>query len=86
MWQDYVIAAGQWIFTLALLPSIFGKNKPETWTSGLTFFFLLIFSVTFFTLNLNYSGVADAVNAFAWFVLFMQKAEEKENIEKLDED
>ena len=36
MWQDWVIAACQWGFALALLPTLFGDRKPEVSTALVT--------------------------------------------------
>lgn len=72
-WQDMVIAAGQWIFLLALLPSILGKDKPAFATSILTAVILVVFAVTYATLALWVSTVTTLLVSGAWLTLAVQK-------------
>jgi len=72
MWQDTVISIGQVIFLLALLPSIFSKNKPAWGTSFLTALILSIFAFTFWTLSLKWGMISSGMVALGWWVLFFQ--------------
>ncbi|MEK7599533.1 MAG: hypothetical protein AAB462_00660 [Patescibacteria group bacterium] len=72
-WQDYVLAAGSLIFTLALVPSIKSDHKPALATSLLTSAVLFTVVFTYATLSLWFSVVSASFNCFAWLVLAFQK-------------
>lgn len=72
-WQDYVLALGSVIFTLALVPSLKSKNKPAIVTSLSTSSVLFVFAITFVTMSLWYSAIAAFVNGMAWLALAMQE-------------
>ena len=72
-WQDMVLAGGQWIFIVALLPSVFGKDKPALSTSLLTGAVLSVFALTFETLSLWVSAFSTMLTSFTWFFLAFQK-------------
>lgn len=72
MWQDYVLAVGAFMFTIALIPTLRGKNKPAFSTSAMTASVLVIFTVTYATLELWLATVAQAIGACAWTVLAWQ--------------
>lgn len=72
MWQDWVLAIGQFIFAVALLPSVFSINKPHWASSLLTSSVLSVFSYTFWTLGLLWSTAMSALVAATWFVLLLQ--------------
>lgn len=73
IWQDWVLGIGNFILFSALLPSIFGANKPSPWTSGLSASILATFAITFWTLGLPSSAIAVSLSALAWGILFIQK-------------
>ena len=77
MWQDILLMIGGFGFSLALLPSVFGKNKPSSWTSGVTGTILVFFALAYGTLGLWLACVATSMTAALWFVLLFQ-AERKE--------
>lgn len=68
-----VLAGGQWIFIVALLPSVFGKDKPALSTSLLTGAVLSLFAFTFTTLSLWVSAVSTELSSLTWFLLALQK-------------
>ncbi|MEX0916965.1 MAG: hypothetical protein WDZ90_00330 [Candidatus Paceibacterota bacterium] len=72
-WQDWVLAAGQLSFAVALVPSILSKHKPSAWTSALTALVLTTFVVVFFTLGLLYGAITSGVVAVCWYILLFQK-------------
>lgn len=72
-WQDIIIAAGQWVFLLALLPSIFGKDKPALATSIATSVVLAVLAFTYATLSLWVSTISGILVSSAWLVLAVQK-------------
>jgi len=73
VWQDIVISIGSWLFIIALIPSIRGKEKPPVSTSILTGSVLAVFSLTYATLELWISVASTALLAGAWFILAVQK-------------
>ena len=72
-WQDIVLSVGSWIFIVALLPSLFGKDKPPISTSLLTGVVLLIYTFVYSTLHLWLSMASTGVLGVAWLVLGAQK-------------
>ena len=72
-WQDIIIAAGQWVFLLALLPSILGKDKPALATSILTGIVLAVLAFTYATLSLRISTISAILVSVVWFTLAVQK-------------
>jgi hypothetical protein len=72
-WQDALLSAGQYIFVLALLPSVFGKDKPALSSSLLTGAVLAAFALAYFTLGLLSSAIAACAISATWFVLAWQK-------------
>jgi hypothetical protein len=73
MWQDYVFLTGQWIFIIALLPSIFSVHKPELLTSVMTGLVLLVYAVTFYSMGLVYGAISTAITAVCWLILAYQR-------------
>ncbi len=72
-WQDLVLTVGQLIFSIALLPSVFSKNKPSKWTSFMTSIVLGTFGFTFFSLGMMYATAVAILNACIWGILYVQK-------------
>lgn len=76
-WQDIILSTGQYIFVIALLPSVFGKDKPALSSSLLTGTILGIFSGVYATLGLWSSTVASSAVALTWFILAWQQYRKK---------
>ncbi len=72
-WQDIVLAIGSLMFTVALIPSIKGENKPAVATSILTSCVLITVVVTYATLSLWFSAISALLNCLAWLILGVQK-------------
>lgn len=72
-WQDIVISVGQYIFVIALIPSITGKDKPALSTSLLTASIIGVIAITYATLNLWGSFFSAMILATAWAILAWQK-------------
>ncbi len=73
MWQDYVIMIGNFVFAIALMPSIFSKNKPAKTTCVMTYLMLAIFCYTFYTLNMIGSSVSSGISSALWLTLHLQQ-------------
>lgn len=76
-WQDIVFTVGAGLFIVALLPSVFSKNKPDIKTSLLTATILTVFSMTYATLSLYFSAVVTMATAALWGFLAWQKYDKK---------
>jgi len=72
-WQDWIFSVGQIIFLIALIPTLKGKDKPALTTSVVTTIILVVFAITYLSLNLWYSGVSSVAMTIAWGVLAVQK-------------
>lgn len=73
-WQETVLAVGQIVFIIALLPSVFTKDKPEIWTSIITGSVALSIAVTYFTMRIPFAAVCAFLNFVFWSVLALQKS------------
>lgn len=73
IWQDWVMAIGQLVFLLALLPSIVGKDKPNVWTSFITASVSTIYIFTLWSLSLFWGAIMSALLSVTWLILAVQK-------------
>ena len=74
MIQDYIIAATQWGFLIALLPTLLHKtHKPAILSSLWTGALLLILSATFLSLSLINGALSSFAVAIVWFILAYQR-------------
>jgi len=80
IWQDIVIGIGNWIFVLALIPSIVSDKKPALVTSIITAIVVTVFAYCFFTLELYHSMISSAAVGVCWWILFLQLLFRKEVI------
>lgn len=71
-WQDAVIAAGQLLFIIALIPALRSPYKPPRVTCFITGATLFAFAFTFSTLNLEWATLTAAVCAALWMILLFQ--------------
>jgi hypothetical protein len=71
--QDLILTAGSLIFALALLPSIFSKNKPALSTSLLTAVVVYIFAGVYISLNLWFTAITTLITGSCWSILALQK-------------
>ena len=72
IWQDAVIGIGNWIFVLALIPSIISNKKPAIATSLITAVVVTVIAYCFFTLELYHSMISSVAVGVCWWVLFLQ--------------
>lgn len=72
-WQDFILAAGAWIFAIALLPSVFGKDKPAFSSSLITGSVLAVYIVAYISLSLWVAAVSVSITTALWFILAIQK-------------
>ncbi|MDR3502473.1 MAG: hypothetical protein P4L79_07805 [Legionella sp.] len=76
-WQDIVLSVGSWIFIIALLPSLFGKDKPPISTSLMTGGVLLVYNFVYVSLHLWLTLVSTGILTLAWLTLAVQKSTKK---------
>jgi len=79
MWQDWVISIGQFLFLVALIPSIRSAEKPALGTSLMTGIVLTVFAFTQFTLDLYFSVVSAIAIAIGWYTLAWQSYKLRKN-------
>lgn len=72
-WQQTVLALGQVVFIIALLPSVFSKDKPEIWTSIITGTVALSIAITYTTMKLPIAALSAFFNFVFWSLLAYQK-------------
>jgi hypothetical protein len=73
IWQDWTIAIGQFLFALALLPSIYSIEKPALWTCFMTASLLFVFGGVYFSLGLYIAVLSVLLCGAMWSVLLFQK-------------
>jgi hypothetical protein len=74
IWQDVVIGVGQFLFAVALVPSIMNTyDKPAKPTCSMTAAVLLVFSSTYATLSMWAAASSCLICAAGWSVLWFQK-------------
>ena len=71
-WQDWVIMIGCFVLGFALLPSILSEFKPAFSTCVMSVVILAAFTVSFATLKLWLSTVAEAFACLMWLILVVQ--------------
>ncbi len=72
-WQDWIFSTGSIIFSIALVPSVLGKDKPALSTSLMTGTILAIYIVAYISLSLWFSAATSVLIAGTWFLLAYQK-------------
>lgn len=82
-WQSVVLALGQILFIVALLPSILTKDKPEIWTAIMTGTVALSISITYFTLHIELAAWMALLNFVAWGILAVQKYRQPKPLKKV---
>ncbi len=73
IWQDILMMVGGFIFSVALLPSVLGKEKPARSSCLITGTILTSYVVAMATLGLWLSAGATVLTATMWFVLLLQR-------------
>uniref|UniRef100_A0A6H2A1K2 Uncharacterized protein n=1 Tax=viral metagenome TaxID=1070528 RepID=A0A6H2A1K2_9ZZZZ len=72
-WQDWVISIIGWVFGIALLPSVLGKNKPAKSSCLLTGVGLLIMGITMATMSLWMSFASNMLCGSLWLAMLFQR-------------
>jgi hypothetical protein len=71
-WQDWVIGIGQFVFFIALIPTIKGKNKPAVSTAITTAITMSVYIPTLWTLKLYWSVLPTVLGTVAWWIITYQ--------------
>jgi len=81
LWQDIAIALVSILFGFILIPQLkdvwSGKTILNRFTAALTTVGLFILAITFFTLNLYISVVAETFSGVIWLLLFILSEKNK---------
>ena len=73
-WQDDVVAVIQWIFVIALLPTLLHPtDKPTFATAVVTGTSLFVMAATFATVLWYVSALSTAASGTAWAILAYQR-------------
>ena len=74
MWQDWVLAVVQWVFAIALIPTILHKeHKPAFSSALLTCLGLIITTITIASLGLWNTAIGTAVGTVVWSIILYQR-------------
>ena len=73
IWQDVLMMLGGFGFSIGLLPSVLGKNKPAKSSCLITGIILTSYVVAMATLGLWLSAGSTTLTATMWFILLFQK-------------
>lgn len=74
MWQDYVIAIAQWMFVLALIPTLLHKEeKPAFISSALIALLLAVLGITYLSLELFISTIPAWIQSIMWAWIGVQR-------------
>lgn len=73
IWQDIVLTIGNFVFLIALFPTVFDNNKPPLSTSIPTGLCLLSFAIVYFSLNLWYSSIVVGLAGLTWSIIAYQR-------------
>ncbi len=73
IWQDVVIMVSCFGFTIALIPSIRSNQKPARSSCTITVLLLILCAVSFATLKLWLSFLAETTAIIAWGILLFQR-------------
>ena len=73
IWQDWVFGLGAIAFAVALLPTLFGREKPSLATSIPTGLILVLYAFTQASLSLWFAAVTSVFASALWFTLAVQK-------------
>jgi len=85
-WQDLLLTVGGLILTIALIPTIRAKEKPQLSTSAITATVLYSFGIVYASLGLWLAFVSIMFNASLWAMLFVQKLRRKDAVRKTREE
>ena len=73
VWQDIVIAVCQLAFIPAMLPTVFGKDKPALTTSVMNFIIVMTIATCLASLHLWFAAGTAVPTALIWLTLAIQK-------------
>lgn len=70
VWQDFVMTVGAFVFAALLVPTLRDPSAEIPRITSLpTAVTLVVFSFTFFTLDLYLSSIANLLTAAGWFLI-----------------
>ena len=73
-WEEAVISTGSLLFSIALLPTVLGKEARVPWrTSLLTAIVLTAYIPAFWSINQPYSAGTSCLTAASWWFIFFRR-------------
>lgn len=76
-WQDILFTGGNIVFIIALLPTVFDKQKPAVSTSAVTASVLIAFTIAYASLGFWSSAAMAGALSLLWFILLIQRLRKK---------
>lgn len=73
IWQDIGIMIIQWAALIALLPTVWSKDKPPLFTSIFTGGLMIALSLIFYTLHFWSSTISSLSVGVLWLIIGVQK-------------
>ena len=73
IWQDAVLMATGFVFSMALIPTIRAKEKPARLTCLITAIMLAINAGILTTLGLWLASISITLSDIAWWILLFQR-------------
>lgn len=72
-WQDAVLSVVGFLFSIVLIPTLRGKDKPALSSALLTAFLLMWVSLSYATLHLWLGFTSTVLNCIVWATLAVQR-------------
>ena len=73
MWQDILLAGGNFALGAALIPTILAAEKPSKMTSAFYAVILASFAAAFITMDMWFASAGVGSCVVLWLVLLIQK-------------
>lgn len=75
MIEDKLLTAGTLVLNLTLLPTLLDRDsKVSRWTSVPTAIILLVFSITYLSLDLVFTSIAVALGSMIWSLIAVYRS------------
>lgn len=72
IWQDYILVIGNFLLSIALIPSLISPDKPHWHTSLLTTVVCMAFCLVYAALELDLALISGIIVTAMWLALFLQ--------------
>lgn len=79
MWQDYALGVVQAVFAVALIPTLFDRQKPALSTSAMNATGMTVITIVYASLQLWLSAGVAAIVGIQWIILCIQRHQQPKN-------